>query len=188
MKDLYFKTEKDWETWLKINHDQVSELWLIFYKKETGIPSISYESSVETALCYGWIDSIIKKLDDKRFARKFTPRKFQSKWSESNKRRVKKLIGESRMTKSGMKKIEYAKKYGLWDKPDIPEINYDIPAEFVSKLKKHSQAESFFKSLAPTYQKQYIVWITMAKREETRKKRISESIILLTKKRKLGLK
>jgi len=92
MKLLYVKTAQEWRKWLSHNHDTETEVWLVFFKKETGEPSLQYESSVEEALCFGWIDSIIKKLDDNRYVRKFTPRKNSSKWSELNKKRVARLI------------------------------------------------------------------------------------------------
>ena len=106
MKQLFFQTLAEWRDWLAKNYNKESVLWLIFYKKETGISSIDYESAVEEALCYGWIDSIIKKLDESRYARKFTPRKDSSKWSEINKNRVARLIKNGRMTKIGLAKIK----------------------------------------------------------------------------------
>ena len=109
MKSRYFKAPKEWRTWLKSNHDKETELWLIFYKKHTR-PTLDYESAVEEALCYGWIDSIIKKIDESRFARKLTPRKNRSKWSPSNKKRVEGLIKSGRMTNVGLLKIKAAQK------------------------------------------------------------------------------
>ena len=94
---LYCPVLSDWHTWLKNNYNSCSEIWLIFYKKETGKPNLSYNESVEEALCFGWIDSLIKNLDVERYARKFTPRKEDSKWSEINKKRVEKMIQLKRM-------------------------------------------------------------------------------------------
>ncbi|UCE08612.1 MAG: YdeI/OmpD-associated family protein [bacterium] len=188
MKRVHFKTSDEWREWLKSNHDKENEMWLIFFKKETGEPSIEYEAAVEEALCFGWIDSIIKKIDEKRYVRKFTPRKDSSKWSELNKNRIAKLIKNNRMTEVGLVKIETAKRNGLWDKPDRPNIQFDIPKEFQSALNKNQKAKENFNQLAPTYQKQYIGWIVIAKRQETRERRIKESIDLLEKGQKLGLK
>ena len=86
MKPLFFKNSCEWREWLQLNHDKESEVWLIYYKKETGEPCIDYEPSVEEALCFGWVDNLIKNLDATKYARKFTPRKDNSKWSEINKR------------------------------------------------------------------------------------------------------
>ena len=188
MKQLYFKTSDAWRDWLQSNHDKEKEVWLIFYKKETGEPSMEYESSVEEALCFGWIDSIIKKLDERKYARKFTPRKDSSNWSELNKKRVERLIRQNRMTEMGLVKIEKAKKNGQWDKPDRPSIPLDIPQDFQSALDNNSKAKETFTGLAPTYQKHYIGWIYTAKRPETKEKRIKESIGLLERGQKLGLK
>lgn len=102
MKQLHFKTPQAWRDWLHENHDREREgVWLIFFKKGTGKASVDYNAAVEEALCYGWIDSIIKKLDDEKYARKFTPRKHDSKWSELNKKRVEKLIKQNRMARQG---------------------------------------------------------------------------------------
>jgi len=188
MKRLYFKSPREWRTWLASNHDQETGIWLIFFKKESGKPSLDYESAVEEALCFGWIDSIIKKIDESKYARKFTPRKETSKWSETNKRRVARLIKNKRMTKIGLAKIEAAKKNGQWDKPDRPDISFEVPAEFKQALNKNRRAKDFFEQLSPSYRKQFIGWIVVARRPETRKKRIKESVEILAKGQKLGMK
>ena len=94
MNQVYFKDRKEWREWLSKNHNIEAGIWLVYYKKETGRTSIEYDDSVEEALCFGWIDSIIKKIDEEKYVRKFTPRKPNSRWSESNKRRVEKMIKE----------------------------------------------------------------------------------------------
>ena len=186
MKTVYLDKSDRWRSWLSENHEKESEIWLIFYKKETGKPSIPYEEAVEEALCFGWIDSIIKKIDEQRYARKFTPRKDNSYWSPSNKRRVKKLLSENRMTPVGLKKIEYAKKSGLWDqKQPRPDFSTGIPEDLKQALDKNSSALQHFNTLVPSQQKPFIIWITTAKRPETRKKRIEESISILEKGEKL---
>ena len=102
MKKLYVKTGSEWRKWLTKNHNNVGEVWLIFFKKETGKISIDYESAVEEALCFGWIDSLVKKIDEERYVRKFTPRKDKSAWSESNKKRVKKVNEQPRSKLRGI--------------------------------------------------------------------------------------
>src|SRR5256885_14789235 len=104
-KTLYVTSRDDWRAWLEKNHETEKEVWLIYYKKHTNRPRIPYDDAVEEALCFGWIDSIVQKIDDERYAQKFTPRKSSSKWSESNKRRVRKLLQEGRMTQAGLAKI-----------------------------------------------------------------------------------
>lgn len=188
MKSLYFKIPQEWRTWLQSNHDRETEVWLIFYKKHSGKPCLDYESAVEEALCFGWIDSIIKKIDDSKFARKFTPRKDRSQWSAINKKRIERLIKSGRMTPVGLSKIKAAQKRGNWNEPDRPIVSIDPPEELNKALHQNRKAKEFFEQLAPTYQKQFIVWIRIAKRPETKEKRIRESIQLLEKGEKLGLR
>jgi uncharacterized protein YdeI (YjbR/CyaY-like superfamily) len=188
MKQLYVKSREQWRSWLSQNHAKRNEIWLVFYKKAMGRPTIHYGAAVEEALCFGWIDSIIKKIDDNKYARKFTIRKDQSKWSELNKKRAGKMIKEGRMTEAGFSKIQIAKQTKRWDQHARPKIDFDIPLELTNALNKNHQAKENFEKLAPTYRRQYIGWINIAKKPETKKRRIAESITLLQKGRKLGLK
>jgi len=188
MEELCFEYLEGWHAWLQENHHLSKGVWLVFYKKESGKPTMTYEESVEEALCYGWVDSIIRKIDEESHVRKFTPRKDGSKWSDLNKKRVGKLIREERMTAAGMAKIEIAKQNGQWDKPDQPRIQFEMPAEFQAALDQNSIAQEVFNTLIKTDQKQYITWIATAKRPETREKRIKEAIELLEKGQKLGLR
>ena len=186
---LYCATQAEWRKWLKENHNKENEVWFVYHKKEAGKPSVDYEVSVEEALCYGWVDSIIKKIDDKKYVRKFTPRKDDSKWSESNKRRVEKLIAEKRMTNIGMAKIEAAKKNGMWENVITPPvISLEVPAALAKALSENKKAQAFWSGLKPTHQKEFLRWINSAKREETVERRIKESIAMLNKSEKLGLK
>src|SRR5688572_6378674 len=107
-KTLYVTSREEWRAWLTKHYQTESEIWLIYYKKHTGKPRISYDDAVEEALCFGWVDSIVKKIDDEAFAQKFTPRRDTSKWSEINIKRVRKLIREGRMTEAGRAKIDHA--------------------------------------------------------------------------------
>ena len=185
---LYVANREQWREWLSKNHSTTAGVWLVFYKKETSEPTISYEAAVEEALCFGWIDSIIKKIDAAKYARKFTQRLDKSRWSALNKKRTSKMIKQGRMTEVGLAKIKTAKKTGLWDKDDRPQITLDIPPEFAKALACNNRAKENFDKLAPTYRKHYIGWISVAKRPETKKRRIDESIALLEKGQKLGLK
>ena len=188
MQELYFKTSTEWRIWLAENHDTSPGIWLVYLKKESGQPTMTYEESIEEALCFGWVDSIIRKLDDKKYARKFTPRKDNSKWSESNKNRIKKLMSEKRMTEVGLVKVRVAKQNGMWDKPDRPQIPTELPAEFKSALDNNLTAKKNFNELARSYQNHYIAWIAYAKKTATKENRVREAIRLLEKNEKLGLK
>lgn len=189
MKNLiYVSNRKDWREWLEKNHTTEKEIWLVYYKKHTGKDRIPYDDAVEEALCFGWIDSIVRRLDDEKYAQKFTPRKDQSNWSESNKRRIEKMTAQDKMTEAGLIKIKRAKETGKWDEiissPDLHEVHPD----FKNELEKNPKAKENFNRLAPSYQKYYIGWISSAKRDETRNKRIKEALGLLEKNQKLGLK
>jgi len=189
MKTQYFKSNEEWENWLSSNHIKESELWLIYYKKHTKKPSIPYEESVETALCFGWIDSLIKKIDEDSYARKFNVRNAKSLWSESNKKRINELIRANKMHPAGIKSVEIAKQNGYWDKViKPPELDYSVSGEFQDALNDNPKALNFFESLPNTKQKQFTLWINMCKRQETRQRRINESIQLLSESRLLGLR
>jgi uncharacterized protein YdeI (YjbR/CyaY-like superfamily) len=189
MKQVHVSTRDHWRRWLAENHEKEEDgIWLVFYKRETGRPSLEYEESVEEALCFGWIDSIIKRLDDQTYCRKFTPRRDGSRWSKANKWRVKKLFKEGRMTGFGLAKVEAAKRSGSWGTDPRPVISIDIPQELSEALGRNRKATAFFERLAPTYRKHFIGWIVTAKRPETRARRVKESMALLARGEKLGLK
>jgi uncharacterized protein YdeI (YjbR/CyaY-like superfamily) len=188
MKKLYFKARDEWREWLSQNHNNESALWLIFYRKGSGKATLDYEESVEEALCFGWIDSIIKNLDHESYLRKFTPRKPDSKWSNLNKKRVQKMIEQGLMTPVGQSSIDTAMESGVWYKADRLQIGPGIPVELQNALKGNIKAKKFFEQLAPSYQKQYIGWIQTARRPETRQRRVEESLALLERGEKLGLK
>lgn len=188
MDKIYIKTRDEWRKWLEQNHDKCSGVWLMFYKKHNDKPSIEYEASVEEALCFGWIDSIIKKLDDERYVRKFTPRKRSSQWSELNKSRVEKLMARGCMKGPGIALVEEAKNTGLWENSGRPKISFEIPLELERALLKNKKAKTFFDQLAPSYRKRFAGWINAAKQQETRDKRVSEAVVLLGQGKKLGLK
>ncbi|MCB2178551.1 YdeI/OmpD-associated family protein [bacterium] len=178
-----------WRTWLAENYDTATEIWLMYYKKGSGVSSISYEASVEEALCFGWVDSIIKRIDEQKYVRKFTPRKPKSVWSPSNIRRVEKLIAAGKMTEYGLSLVEAAKLSGSWENPAVrPKLDLTMPEEFAQALAEHPQAKDTFDSLTKTYRKQYLTWIVTAKRPETKARRIAEAIRLLAQGKKLGLR
>jgi uncharacterized protein YdeI (YjbR/CyaY-like superfamily) len=144
---------------------------------------------VEEALCFGWIDSIIKRFDDEKYIQKFTPRKEKSTWSALNVRRIHEMIKEGRMTDRGLALFRYAEENGLLPESDIKLKKDLVIPEFVtSALSENKKAEKYFKALAPSYKRIYIGWIMNAKREETRIKRVQEMIGLLNEGKKPGLK
>ncbi len=184
MKTFDARTLERWRQWLDANHASATEVWLVFYKPHTGVPSVDYMDALDEALCYGWIDSLIKRLDDDRYARKFTPRKSDSKWSDVNRKRYADLAKAGRLTPAGQARSpESGGRYGA--KPNVPE---KIPSDIAKALKAAPAAWAFFNTLTPREQRMYFGWIHLAKREETKKRRLAEAITLLSKKQKLGLK
>jgi uncharacterized protein YdeI (YjbR/CyaY-like superfamily) len=183
MKTLHVKSAEEWHAWLSDHHQSETEVWLVFHKRHTGKPSVAYEAALDEALCFGWVDSLIKRLDDERYARKFTPRKPDSKWSTVNRRRWKQLKARGRLTPSGVERAPTTRS------GDAPRPNMSkIPSYIQKALRENHLAAKYFESLAPSYRRMYIGWIDSAKREETKEKRLREAIGLLSAGKKLGLK
>ena len=186
---LYVKDRQAWREWLAKNYEfEADGVWLVYYKQHTGKPTLEYNESVEEALCFGWVDSLIKKLDEEKFARKFTPRKTRSRWSESNRKRVADLLKRGLMAEPGMACVGAARASGLWDADDRPRLSEDLSPEFAQALAKSHAARVYFEKLTKAQKKQFILWINEAKQEFTRRRRIRESISLLEQGRKLGMR
>ena len=186
-KEFFAATAAEWETWLGQHQATETEIWLIFYKKHTGKTGLDYESSVRSALCYGWIDSIIQRVNDDYHVRKFTPRKPGSKWSPSNRRRVKQLLAAKRMHPAGLKTLEGV---DLDEAPPRPGFlpNGEILDFIRPELQQNPPAWDNFQQLPPGQKKLYLGWIMSAKREDTRQKRLAEAVALLKQNKKLGMK
>jgi uncharacterized protein YdeI (YjbR/CyaY-like superfamily) len=179
---LEVRSRRQWRAWLAKHHTSSPGIWLVFYKAHTGVKSISYDDAVREALCFGWIDSLVKRLDDDRYVFKVTPRKPTSKWSDINRQRWAELNAAGLLTSAGVAAAPTNNTYAA--KPTIP----DLPVYIAKALKTNPKAWEFFRGLAPTYRRNFVVWIHMAKRPETRERRIRESIALLAAGKKLGLK
>jgi len=194
LEQIYFDSRESFRDWLEINHNKSLGIWMIFYKKRLNIKCIEYNEALEEALCFGWIDSIIKKVNDDQYVRKFTPRTNNSNWSDLNKKIVLSLIDKGKMTEDGLRKIDIYIETGKVDwenessKKDKEKKGFQIPDFIINEFAKNEPALTNFNNLARTYKRQYVLWITNAKREETILRRLSESIELLKKNRKLGLK
>ena len=169
---LHITNRDEWRAWLEKHHDAEKEVWLVYYKKRAGKPRIPYEDAVEEALCYGWIDSTVNRIDDEKYMQKFTPRKNESVWSEANKRRAGRMIKHGRMTEAGLAKIREAKRTGQWDRAGRRQYPTEIPHDLKGALAANKKAGQNFENLAPSYRRQLLGWIMSAKRDETRRKRI----------------
>jgi uncharacterized protein YdeI (YjbR/CyaY-like superfamily) len=183
------KSRSAWRTWLETHHNSETEVWLIFYKRHTGKPTLSYSDAVEEAVCFGWIDGVKRRIDDDRYTHRFSPRKPDSKWSATNRKRAARMKKAGLMTTAGRKAIAAAKRRGTWQATaNAPEVDVSIPAALAAALLNNPKAAQFFESLSPSYQQQFTGWINIAKREETRQRRIEESVALLTRGEKLGMR
>ena len=181
------KTPKDWRRWLEKNHAREQEVWLVYFKPASGKTGIDYETSVEEALCFGWIDSIIQKMDEEKYARKFNPRRMDSRWSESNKLRVAKIIREGRMTEAGMAKVTFdAKKVDL-NKPKAKRSPVEMNDRIRQALKSKSEVWEAFQRISPSHQRAYILWLTEAKKLETFERRLKMLIDEVMAGRPLGM-
>jgi uncharacterized protein YdeI (YjbR/CyaY-like superfamily) len=182
-----FQGPEDWRAWLAENHATAQEVWLVIRKKHTSKAGLTYVDALEEALCFGWIDGILKRIDDEKHTVRFSPRRKNSIWSEQNKKRVGKLIQEGRMTEAGLAKIKEAKANGQWEKAAVREDVTAVPPELTAALARNAQARVNFEKLAPSYRKQFIYWVSTAQRDQTREKRIKATIKLLVANRRLGM-
>ena len=189
-ESLYLETREKWKEWLRKNQDGKPGIWLIYYKKHTGKPSIPYNDAVEEALCYGWIDSTVKRIDEERYMQQFTPRNLKSNWSVSNVRRVEKLIKQKKMTRKGLDLYLYAKENNILPDPEVkPDRRIpEMPEYFRSSLENDVKAKNRFDNLTDVKKRYYLLWITNAKKEETRNRRIDESLSLLRDGKELGMR
>lgn len=179
---LEVKNRREWRAWLSKNHASSSGVWLVFHKAHTGMKSMTVEDANREALCFGWIDSLIKRIDDDRYAIKVTPRKPTSKWSDVNRSRWKELEAAGLLAPAGIASAPTENRYAA--RPAIPEL----PSYIAKAIRSNGDAHKFFRALPPRERRNFVVWIHTAKRAETRARRIDESIRLLAAGKKLGLK
>jgi uncharacterized protein YdeI (YjbR/CyaY-like superfamily) len=195
LKTFEARDREQWREWLARHHDSESEVWLVFPKREPGrnsaaassaeSPCVTYPDALDEALCFGWIDSLVKRLDAERYARKFTPRKPDSRCSEINRKRFAELQASGRLTPAGSARAPTARDYRDRPKPTEPNA---LPPYIEQALRDHPPAWKHFDSLAPSYRRMYILWIDSAKQPETKARRLKEALGLLAAGKKLGLK
>ena len=176
----------EWRDWLERYRATETEVWLVYAKKGSGIPSLTYLESLEEALCFGWIDTIIQKIDAQKYARKFNPRQPGSKWSELNKHLLANLVREGRMTASGLARVDFILPWADAPRPKRPQL--PLPDWLKAGLMTSPKAWENFNRLPPSHKRQNIAWISDAKMEATRQRRIREAIGRLEKNERLEMK
>lgn len=185
MKTFLATTVDRWRGWLTEHHDSESEVWLIFPKVHTGMASIAYTDALDEALCFGWVDSLVKRLDDRRYARKFTPRRPDSRWSATNRKRYAALKASGRLAQAGIERAPT-------DRSAVPPPRFKMPSKLPpyieAALRRRPAAMRNFEALAPSHRRHYVGWIETAKLEETKARRLKEAIRLLAAGKTLGLK
>ncbi|TDO71204.1 uncharacterized protein YdeI (YjbR/CyaY-like superfamily) [Flavobacterium chryseum] len=176
-------SQTDWREWLQENHHSKQSVWLLCYKKQANIPTITWSDAVDEALCFGWIDSVRKSIDNDKFIQFFGKRKPNSVWSKINKAKVERLIADGLMMKAGFDSIEKAKQNGSWTiLDDVEELL--IPEDLEKGFEAKPGAAAYFLSLSKSARKSILQWLVMAKRPETRQNRINEIAELAAQKLK----
>jgi len=170
MKTLYVKNRGEWRAWLHKNAKTAGDIWLVYYKKNSGKPSPAYEDTVEEALCFGWIDGKIRRIDESRCARRFTPRKPQSPWSGTNIQRARRMIAAGKMTRAALNAFRSE------PRRETPAIPLRLPGGLQKQFKAHSDAWEHFQRFPPYYRRMTIGWVASARKPETREKRLSQLI------------
>ena len=184
MKPKFFRTPADFETWLEKNHAKATELWVGFYKKDSGKPSITWPESVDQALCFGWIDGIRKRVDEISYQIRFTPRRRGSIWSRTNIKRAKELVRQKQMRPTGLKAFaaRIENKSGIYS---YEQRTTELEEPYATYLKKNKAASNFFERQPPSYRKMIGWWIISAKKEETRMARLAKLISVSAKEKRL---
>lgn len=180
---IYADSRQAWRQWLEANHAKQQSIWLVYYKKKANRPTVSYNDAVDEALCFGWIDSKAKPIDEEKYMQFFSPRRKKSIWSRINKEKVERLVSEGLMTKAGYEIIDIAKQNGSWTILEEAEALI-IPTDLDDELKKSPKALDYFLGLSRSDKRNILQWLVLAKRTETRQKRIDEIVSLAKLKQK----
>lgn len=185
--ELYVKNREEWCKWLEEYHKSVDGIWLIYYKKPSGKPRISYNDAVEEALCFGWIDSKIKRVNDDYYIQWFTPRRHGSRWSELNIKRAEKMIKEGRMRQEGLSVYKEWMRKPQQINNVKSEANLSVPDDLMSALRNNPEAFNNFVNFPQGCRKLYVFWLNDAKRDETRRSRIARIVDNSEKNIKAGM-
>lgn len=183
--EFHPKKRSEWRAWLRGNHSKSPGIWLVYFKKESGKPRVTYDEAVKEALCFGWIDSLARTLDAQRSKLLFTPRKPKSGWSKINKQRIEELVRELRMTRAGLDRIEAARRDGSWTRLDATE-NLRMPADLEQALRAKPAAKRNLAAFPPSARKGIYWYIESAKRAPTRANRVQKVVRMAAKNLRAG--
>lgn len=186
-KTFFAESRDVWRQWLEERAGTETEIWLVLNKKHVKAPCLTLGEAVEEALCFGWIDGLLKRIDDKQHAVRFTPRRKDSRWSESNKKRVERMVRAGRMTDTGLALVEHAKRSGEWDAASGSLRDRPMPEELLAALQRDQPAKAWFDELAPSHRRQFLGWIHEAKRPDTRQRRIDKVLEMIRDRVKPGI-
>ena len=170
METYYAKDRRQWRAWLEKNHNRSAEIWLIYYKKDSGKPRVPYEEAVEEALCFGWIDGKVRRIDEACYAQRFTPRQQRSPWTRTNIQRVERLIAAGKMAAPGLAAFQPERRR------EYPPMPKELPKELEARFRKQSVAWKNFQNFPPYYRRVISGWVASAKKEETRLSRLEKLI------------
>jgi uncharacterized protein YdeI (YjbR/CyaY-like superfamily) len=182
---LKFRDRAAWRRWLARNHAKASEIWIVFAKKGSGVPSVRYDEAVEEALCFGWIDGVVNRIDEVYYRQRFTPRRPGSNWASSNRERFARMVREGRMTAAGLAASPPPDDGSEATRKASREL---APAAVEKSIRSDARAWAVYRALPPSARRDYAVWITEAKREATRQKRLAEALEMLRAGKRLSEK
>ena len=207
-RPILFRDRAAWRRWLERHHGEVGELWLAYYKKHAGKRSVTYPEALDEALCFGWIDGMVRSIDDERYMQRWTPRKNPKGWSAANLAHVRRLLAEGRMTEAGLRVLgvpleEGRRSSSLVLRSSSSERNgerprptpagserrtkyeerrtVEVPRFIATAIARNRAAAAFWDRLAPSHRRRYVAWIVDAKKEETRARRLAEAVRLLAR-------
>jgi len=184
---LYFKNRQEWRGWLEDHHQKEKGVWLFIHKKHSRKPGIQHVDAVEESICFGWIDSKVKKLDEDRFIQWYAPRQPNSAWSLLNKKKAMKMIKQGMMTKAGLESINAAKENGMWDSAYTLKREVNLPDDLKRALIGNKRAWNNYEKLTDGYKNWYIIWVNGARLKETRERRIAKVVKRIAKNIKPGV-
>ena len=183
---LNFQDKDEWRSWLQENHAAQKQAWLVILKNQAAKPGVNYEEAVEEAVCFGWIDGVMKSVSDELYYLRFSPRKRGSVWAASNLQRVERLIAQGRMSEAGMAKVREAKENGMWEAVTRLQELAATPEDLSRALSENAAAQANFEKYPASQKKMFFYWIDSAKTEGTRQKRIRAAVEMAAQNKRMG--